>query len=104
MGAYSISAQTMNVSAGDNAALEATNIVCPRQIGTTTLTAGDDFGITIATGGTLYTAKDDVTTITVTSLTGTRVEGSFTGVAEDFLGNEMTVTNGAFAVDFVEIP
>ena len=104
VGAYSASNQTLNVSAFDNPVQETATVVCPRQLGTVTMSADDVYGFNIIIEGVLFISGNGVSSINVTSLSGSHVEGMFAGTVTSLQGEERVVTNGAFESDFVEIP
>ncbi len=103
LAAYNASQSALGITASDNTDQEAVVLAMPKAVGTFTQDAGDGFvDITIIFNGIPYFSKDDVTTITVDSVTDSHVTGTFTGVVASILDEEYTVTNGQFDTDYTD--
>ncbi len=103
-GAFSASAALLDIGAADNATSEAVSITMPKATGALVPNTGDNYGISIVVAGGIYTEKAGEFTINVTSVSGSRAVGTFSGPVENFLMETFQVTNGQFSVDFVDIP
>ncbi len=103
-GLYSEGVQLLTVTAGDNPTQEAAIVTVPNTTGTVTVESGNGFGVTIVVETMLYNSVNGEFFLTVSSVDGSSVDGSFNGTVADILGNEIEVTNGQFSSDYATIP